>query len=128
MVAHELSIWLARIAAHFQGKRWVVDDIFFLSMLRTLFWNKAASSGWLVLEQTWWDCPLLCSPSKHSQLPRLGGKPGHGGCSGVLRNQLGNVATLFSGLLGLIDSNVAELITIRTGIAKISTKLNGKRN
>ncbi|KAK8663503.1 hypothetical protein V6N13_083319 [Hibiscus sabdariffa] len=92
----------------------------FLSMLRTLFWIKAASSGWLVLEQTWLYCPLLCSPSKHSHLPRLGGKPGHGNCSGVLRNQLGNVATLFSGLLGVIDSNVAELITIRTGNLKIN--------
>ncbi len=40
------------------------------------------------------------------------GKPGPGSIGGILRNHLGSALALFSVLIGIVDSNVAEFLAI----------------
>ncbi|KAL4378674.1 hypothetical protein GQ457_02G029430 [Hibiscus cannabinus] len=75
--------------------------------------------GWLVMrvkadaldcffdEAQWWCCPLDCS------FPVAAGLAG---CGGVLRDGDGHIIALFSGPLGILDSNVAEIWAIAAAL------------
>ncbi|XWS63854.1 hypothetical protein CRYUN_Cryun06bG0137300 [Craigia yunnanensis] len=41
------------------------------------------------------------------------GKPGPIGCGGILQNERGTILALFFGPLGIMDSNVAEVMAIK---------------
>ncbi|XWS44905.1 hypothetical protein CRYUN_Cryun15aG0090000 [Craigia yunnanensis] len=44
------------------------------------------------------------------------GKPGPTGCGGLLHNEMGSILALFYGPLGIMDSNVAEVMAIKVAL------------
>ncbi|XWS36014.1 hypothetical protein CRYUN_Cryun20dG0045700 [Craigia yunnanensis] len=44
------------------------------------------------------------------------GKPGPAGYGGILRNKMGSILALFPGPLGIMDSNVAEVMAIKVAL------------
>ena len=44
------------------------------------------------------------------------GKPGPAGCGGILRNERERILALFSGPLGILDSNIVEVMAIKVAL------------
>ncbi|KAL4291112.1 hypothetical protein GQ457_14G017520 [Hibiscus cannabinus] len=112
------SLWLARNEAIFNSKVVSFSEICFLLKFCAFHW--------------WWACPLDCSFPSPARVGCVGvewippvrgarkfnvdgsarGKPGPAGCGGVLRDASGCILALFSGPLGIVDSNMEELHAI----------------
>ncbi|XVF03763.1 hypothetical protein REPUB_Repub05bG0021200 [Reevesia pubescens] len=105
-------VWLARNEMVFERKSWEVDDILFLVKIQSLFWIKAIAEGGCVVESAWWGNPVFC----YFDLPRFKGKPGSAGCGWVLRDANGTILAVFFAPLGLLDSNMAELMAIKMAL------------
>ncbi|KAL4297813.1 hypothetical protein GQ457_12G010130 [Hibiscus cannabinus] len=118
------SLWLARNKVIFQGKEWELVDLCFLVKLRSFYWVKADALNCFLEESQWWCCPLDCIFPVAAKAVWRGvewcppfagsgwGKPSMAGCGGVLRYGEGRIHAIFSGSLGILASNVAELRTI----------------
>ncbi|KAL4368431.1 hypothetical protein GQ457_05G036100 [Hibiscus cannabinus] len=101
------TLWLARNEVIFRGKSLELVELCFLVKLRSFFWVKADALDCFFDEAQWWCCPLDCS------FPVAAGA---GGCGGVLRDGDGHIIALFSGPLGILDSNVAEIRAIAAAL------------
>ena len=127
------SLWLARNESVFEQKQWIIKDIVFLVKLRSLFWIKALRKADLILEDKFWSDPSSCLLRGMIKRTRICtewnhpldnclkfnvdgsayGKPGPAGCGGILRNERGRILALFSGPLGILESNIAEVMAIK---------------
>ncbi|XVF05081.1 hypothetical protein REPUB_Repub05bG0140500 [Reevesia pubescens] len=126
------SLWLARNEATFDSKSWTIDENLFLVKLRSLFWVKALNEEHLISDSLWWIDHVACIPLHPHSSVRLFvpwspldhgswkfnvdgsslGKPGPLGYGGVFRDANSNIMAIFSSPLGVLDSNVAELLVI----------------
>ncbi|KAL4378031.1 hypothetical protein GQ457_02G027360 [Hibiscus cannabinus] len=130
------TLWLARNEVIFRGKSLELVELCCLVKLRSFFWVKADALDCFFDEAQWWCCPLDCSFPIAGRAVRHGiewspplagfwkfnvdgsarGKPGPAGCGGVLRDGDGHIIALFSGPLGILDSNVAEIRAIAAAL------------
>ncbi|MBA0819729.1 hypothetical protein Gohar_027813, partial [Gossypium harknessii] len=98
-------------ATRFEGKQLKIADIF-LFKLRTLleFGLQKKIRGCAVRKGlSWPPPPHVCYKFNVDESAR--GKPGPGGCGGVLRNSSGDILAL-----GIIDSNVAKVLAIKVAL------------
>ncbi|GMI75617.1 hypothetical protein like AT5G65005 [Hibiscus trionum] len=133
------SLWLARNERIFRGKRLTSDEICFLVKLRSYYWIKVGVEGELMSEAAWWTCPSSQALSVAGKKERRGvfwqppvtgvlkfnvdgaarGKPGPAGFGGVMRDGESRIMGLFSGPLGVMDSNEAEVRAIAFALSLV---------
>ncbi|XVE71462.1 hypothetical protein DITRI_Ditri10aG0152600 [Diplodiscus trichospermus] len=135
------SIWLRKNEVIFNNKVFSVENLVDIVKLRAAFWAKAKwptiPAG--VLEISMQPC-LVSVPSKdpapRGQVvwtrPPMGwlkfnvdgvaqSQPGLGGIGGVLRNHESWVLMVFSKSIGLVDSNMAEILVVKEALSLFSS-------
>lgn len=60
--------------------------------------------------------PPPCGVLKFNMDGAARGKPGPAGIGGVLRNHLGSISVVFSEFVGSLESNEAEVLSIRRAL------------
>ncbi|GMJ01097.1 hypothetical protein like AT4G29090 [Hibiscus trionum] len=133
------SLWLARNERIFRGKCLTMEEICFLVKLRSFYWIKVGVEGESLSEAIWWTCPSTHVFSVAGKKVRRGvfwqppvmgvlkfnidgvarGKPGPAGFGGVMRDGECRILGLFSGPLGVMDSNVAEIRAIAFSLSLV---------
>ncbi|XVF39216.1 hypothetical protein PTKIN_Ptkin01aG0017700 [Pterospermum kingtungense] len=127
------SIWLIRNECIFQNKVLVMDHLLDIIKARLAFWAKALWPNDPICMVEIFTCPIsitmpkrktrdwprvswVCPPAGHVKFNVDGasiGKPGSAGIGGVLCNHAGEELARFSKSVGIVDSNIAELLAIR---------------
>ncbi|XP_022769485.1 uncharacterized protein LOC111312959 [Durio zibethinus] len=104
-----------------------IENVKFVKVFREANGMADALTKLDVLQCSCGDFMILLSVGRASYPPSEGflnfnvdgaarGKPGQSGCGGVPRNEEGQVVALFSGPLGIQDSNIAELMAIKMAL------------
>ncbi|GMJ03941.1 hypothetical protein like AT4G29090 [Hibiscus trionum] len=136
------SLWLAKNEYIFRGKCLNLAELCFLVKLQSYYWIKVDRRGEVFPESIWWTCPAQFEVSAQPKRVRVGrcwqpplrgvlkfntdgsarGKPGPAGFGGVMRDEDSRILGLFSGPLGVMDSNEAEVRAIAFALGLIQER------
>ncbi|XWS28240.1 hypothetical protein CRYUN_Cryun25bG0049600 [Craigia yunnanensis] len=130
------TIWIARNDSVFNGKEWREEEVVFLCKLSVFYWINAMEKGEGIGEVGWWSRPWtrekfskklshrykiewVCPQAnilKFNVDGAVSGKTRNASCGGVLRDSNGLVWGVFYGPLGVVDSNIAEMLAIKIAL------------
>ena len=130
------TIWITRNDSVFNGKKWKGEEVVFLCKLRAFHWINAMEKSEGVGEEGWWSkpwasekCSKIVNPGrligwvcpqenilKFNVDGAVSGSTKKAGCGGVLRDSNGRVRGVFYGSLGEVDSNIVEMMAIKTAL------------